>query len=71
MNITSSPISTDPLHDVTSAAVYLRCGPRLIYRLVNERRIHFTKAGRCLRFRQSDLDRYLETNAVEPTSKAS
>ena len=41
------------LHDVDSAADYLRCGRRLIYRLVAERRIRFTKAGRSLRFWQS------------------
>ncbi|WP_138733461.1 excisionase family DNA-binding protein [Modestobacter excelsi] len=56
----------DRLHDVHSAADYLRCGPRLIYRLVAERRVKFTYAGRSLRFWQTDLDAYLEARAVEP-----
>jgi hypothetical protein len=38
------------LHDVESAADYLRCRTRLIYRLVAERKVKFTYAGRCLRF---------------------
>ncbi|MGN6243833.1 MAG: excisionase family DNA-binding protein [Motilibacteraceae bacterium] len=60
------PVSADRLHDVDSAADYLRCGRRLIYRLVAERRIKFTKAGRSLRFWQSDLDAYLDAGTVEP-----
>jgi excisionase family DNA binding protein len=58
----------DRLHDVDSAADYLRCGRRLIYRLVAERRVKFTYAGRSLRFWQTDLDAYLEAGAVEPTA---
>ena len=58
--------TTDRLHDVDSAADYLRCGPRLIYRLVAERKVKFTYAGRSLRFWQSDLDAYLDARAVAP-----
>jgi excisionase family DNA binding protein len=54
------------LHDVDGAADYLRCGRRLIYRLVAERRVKFTYAGRSLRFWHSDLDAYLAARAVEP-----
>jgi excisionase family DNA binding protein len=60
------PDAADQLHDVDSAADYLRCGRRLIYRLVAERKVKFTYAGRSLRFRQSDLDAYLDARAVEP-----
>ncbi len=56
----------DRLHDADSAAEYLRCGRRLIYRLVAERKIKFTKVGRSLRFWQSDLDAYLQARAVAP-----
>ncbi|MCU1667933.1 MAG: binding domain protein excisionase family [Blastococcus sp.] len=63
--------STDRLHDVDSAADYLRCGRRLIYRLVAERKITFTKAGRSLRFWQSDLDAYLDARTVEPINEPS
>jgi excisionase family DNA binding protein len=51
---------------VDSAADYLRCGRRLIYCLVAERRVKFTYAGRSLRFWQSDLDTHLDSRAVEP-----
>ena len=62
----SAIAETQTLHDVKSAAAYLRCGPRLIYRLVAERRVRFTYAGRSLRFRQGDLDAYLDAGTVEP-----
>jgi hypothetical protein len=35
------------------------------YRLVAERKITFTKAGRSLRFWQADLDAYLDARTVE------
>ncbi|CCH85796.1 DNA binding domain protein, excisionase family (fragment) [Modestobacter italicus] len=60
--------STGRLHDVDSAAEYLRCGRRLIYRLVAERKVRFTYAGRSLRFWQSDLDAYLDARVVEPAA---
>lgn len=63
--------TTDRLHDVDSAAEYLRCGRRLVYRLVAERRITHTKAGRALRFWQSDLDAYLDAGTVHPTGPVS
>jgi len=69
MTATSPRLTTnagDQLHDVDGAADYLRCGRRLIYRLVAERRVRFTYAGRSLRFWQSDLDAYLASRAVEP-----
>ena len=58
--------ASDRLHDIDNAADYLRCGRRLIYRLVAERKIRFTYAGRSLRFWQSDLDAYLNARTVEP-----
>ena len=61
--------STGRLHDVDSAAEYLRCGRRLIYRLVAERKVRFTYAGRSLRFWQSDLDAYLDARVVEPSAQ--
>ena len=65
-NLIPPVAATDRLHDVDSAADYLRCGPRLIYRLVAERKVKFTYAGRSLRFWESDLDAYLDARAVEP-----
>jgi excisionase family DNA binding protein len=64
---TQNTRSTGRLHDVDSAAEYLRCGRRLIYRLVAERKVRFTYAGRSLRFWQSDLDAYLNARVVEPS----
>jgi excisionase family DNA binding protein len=58
--------ASDRLHDIDTAADYLRCGRRLIYRLVAERKIRFTYASRSLRFWQSDLDAYLNARTVEP-----
>ncbi len=70
-NIEPTPIRReDQLHDVVSAAAYLRCGRRLIYRLVSERRVRFTRAGRELRFWQSDLDTYLASRSVPPLDAA-
>ena len=63
--------TNDHLHDVDSAAAYLRCGRRLVYRLVAERKITHTKAGRSLRFWQSDLEAYLDAGTVHPTGPAS
>lgn len=37
-----------------------------VYRLVAERRVKSTYAGRSLRFWRSDLDAYLASRAVEP-----
>lgn len=74
MNGSPSHLTAGPgqqLHDVQSAAEYLRCGPRLIYRLVAERRVKFTYAGRSLRFWQTDLDAYLTARAVEPLPPSS
>ncbi|MCO7218405.1 excisionase family DNA-binding protein [Klenkia sp. PcliD-1-E] len=60
--------SSGGLLDVDGAAAHLRCGRRLIYRLVAERRVRFTYAGRSLRFWQADLDAYLDERTVEPVS---
>ncbi len=66
-----TPIRRDDLlHDVVSAATYLRCGRRLIYRMVSERRVAFTRAGRELRFWESDLDAYLASRSVPPLDAA-
>ena len=68
---TSNNPTTDRLHDIDSAAAYLRCGRRLVYRLVAERRLTHTKAGRSLRFWQSDLDAYLDAGTVRSTGPSS
>ncbi len=58
----ATQVTTDLL-DVEEAAMYLACGPRLIRRLVYEKRITVVRIGRnVLRIRRSELDRFLEAN---------
>jgi len=40
--------------------------PRLLRRLVQERRIPFSRAGRCIVLAEADILGYLEANRVEP-----
>jgi excisionase family DNA binding protein len=39
---------------------------RLLRRLVQERRIPFSRAGRCIVIAEADIEAYLERNRVEP-----
>lgn len=39
---------------------------RLLRRLVQERRIPFSRAGRCIVLAEADIEVYLERNRVEP-----
>jgi hypothetical protein len=39
---------------------------RLLRRLVQERRIPFSRAGRCIVLAEADIEAYLERNRVEP-----
>lgn len=56
----------DGLLDVDAAAAYLAVERRYMYRLTRERRVGFVKLGSKLRFRLSDLDRFVEANRTEP-----
>jgi hypothetical protein len=49
-----------------AAAAYPVFTPRLFRRLVQERRIAFSRAGRTIVFAESDIEFYLERNRVEP-----
>ncbi|MHB1927916.1 MAG: helix-turn-helix domain-containing protein [Acidimicrobiales bacterium] len=40
--------------------------PRLLRRLVQERRLPFSRAGRCIVIAEADIHAYLERNRVEP-----
>ncbi|NNN22182.1 MAG: helix-turn-helix domain-containing protein [Acidimicrobiales bacterium] len=44
---------------------------RLLRRLVEERRIAFSRAGRRIVFSESDIESYLENNRVEPQTTTS
>jgi excisionase family DNA binding protein len=39
---------------------------RLLRRLVQERRIAFSRVGRCIVLAEADIEAYLEANRVEP-----
>lgn len=49
-----------------AAEAYPAFSPRLLRRLVQERRIPFSRAGRCIVLAEADIEAYLEHNRVEP-----
>ena len=53
-----------------AAAAFPVFTPRLLRRLVQERRIGFSRAGRTIIFAESDIEAYLEQNRVEPVRSA-
>lgn len=61
--------SNAPSHllSIADAAARLGVTERYIRRLVYERRVPFYKVGRLVRFRSSELDRWLEARRVGPT----
>ena len=56
------------LLDFEGAATYLDDSPRHLRRLVQERRIPFTRVGAKIRFSVSDLDAYIKDRTVEAVS---
>lgn len=60
-------MSRGPYFTVAQAAQrYPALGQRLLRRLIEERRIAFSKAGRVNVLAESDIEAYLESNRVEP-----
>lgn len=59
----------DPLLDIPAAAERLGVGVRMVRRLVAERRLPFTRVGRHIRLRQSDLDTYLAEHYVAAVTR--
>ena len=55
----------DPLLTLDNACVYLGVRKSALYRLTSENRIRYYKVAGENRFRQSDLDAYLESCVVE------
>ena len=51
---------------VEASEAYPVFTPRLLRRLVQERRIAFSRAGRSIVLAESDIEAYLERNRVEP-----
>jgi len=50
------------LMSVREAADFLQVHPQTVYRLVRERKIASVRVGKGIRFRRSDLDRFVEEN---------
>jgi excisionase family DNA binding protein len=62
-----SHTSHQVLLEINNAAVYMDDTVRHLRRLVDERRIPFTRVGGKIRFRKSDLDAYIAEHVVEAT----
>jgi excisionase family DNA binding protein len=58
------------LYTVGGAAEYLQLHPKTIYAMTAARTIGHVRVGRSIRFRQEDLDRYLEAARGAGTMKA-
>lgn len=53
-----------PLRTTDQAADYIQCTPRYLQRMVREGRLRALKpTGKLVRFRQSDLDAFLDSGA--------
>ena len=67
---TSGPSGPTRGHPLTlpEAAVYLNVAERYMRRLVTDRRIPYFKLGRLLRFSAEDLDAFLESSRIEPST---
>lgn len=53
------------LLDSEAAAAYLAVNLRMVRRLTETRQLPFVKVGRHVRFRQADLDAYIDAGRVE------
>ena len=57
--------STISLRTKEQAANYIQCTPRYLERMVRSGRLRALKtSGKLIRFRQSDLDKFLESGAT-------
>jgi excisionase family DNA binding protein len=54
---------------IEAAAERLGVTPRLVRRLVTERRIGFVRVGKFIRLRQEDLDAYLDEHFEPPLAR--
>ena len=61
--------STQAPFTIEAAAERLGVTPRLVRRLVTERRIGFVRVGKFIRLRQEDLDAYLDEHFEPPLDR--
>jgi excisionase family DNA binding protein len=62
------PLSAEPLWTREEAAAYLRVQPATIYQLTRRRRripLPYLPCGKFMRFRKSEIDRWLEQSRQE------
>lgn len=64
-------LPSDPLFNVQQAGEYTGTTERLWRRLIDERRVEFTRVGKYVRVRKSVIDEYLVRNTVEPVPRRS
>jgi excisionase family DNA binding protein len=57
---TEHPTPTDPLLTTQDVAVYLQVSMRFVAKEQASGRLRPVKVGRCVRFRASEVERYLE-----------
>jgi DNA binding domain, excisionase family len=56
----------EPLITVPGACAYIKCTRRYLARMVASGRLHALKpSGKLIRFREADLDAFLESGAAE------
>ena len=58
-----------PPFTIDAAAERLGVTPRMVRRLVSERRIGFVKVGKFIRLRQEDLDAFLDEHFQPPLNR--
>jgi excisionase family DNA binding protein len=62
---------TGRIFKVKEASVYLGIAPGTLYHFVSEKRIPVTRIrGRCIRFRERDLERWLDERTRPASGKA-
>ena len=54
--------------DVKEAAEYLGLAASTLYTMVSQRRIPYTKMGRCTKFDRLELDQWIASHAVKVRS---
>lgn len=67
MNATIEKIAPTTLRTTEEAAAYLKLKPATLatWRATNRQRLTFVKLGSQVRYRQSDLDKFIADNLVE------
>jgi excisionase family DNA binding protein len=57
------------LYNVEDLAVFLKVSRATVYRLIDQKKIRFIRAGKGIRFRSEDVQDYLDKNSVDTLSK--